>query len=140
MLSPEQVQRYHADGYVTPEFQIPEDVLTDISARVDGLLARHPEFRDNCSALLRDTCAVPSSVTVESPTSIWRSSGVASSLAWDALPGSIGIGSPGGLPCGRNRRASMAIAPVGRFRRTGPVCRRAQWPYGGTCQRRGAGT
>jgi hypothetical protein len=54
MLSPEQVQRYHADGYVTPEFQIPEEVLADISARVDRLLARHPEFRDNCSALLRE--------------------------------------------------------------------------------------
>ncbi len=53
MLSQDQIEAYHRDGYVTPHFRIPDEVLADMAARTDRLLARHPEFRDNCSALLR---------------------------------------------------------------------------------------
>lgn len=53
MLSEEQVTRYHEDGYVIPDYRLPEEVLDDIRADHDRLLARHPEFHDYCPTLLR---------------------------------------------------------------------------------------
>jgi hypothetical protein len=53
VLTQEQVEAYHRHGFVTPDFRFPGEVIEDIGARVDRLLARHPQFRDNCSALLR---------------------------------------------------------------------------------------
>ena len=55
MLSNEQIAHYHDQGYVFPDFRLPRQTLDMIRADHDRLLAehpQHPEFRDNCSALL----------------------------------------------------------------------------------------
>ena len=52
-LSEAEVDRYHEDGYVIPEYRLPEETLQDIRANYDRLLTRYPEFRDYCPMLLR---------------------------------------------------------------------------------------
>ena len=52
-LSEAEVDRYHENGYVIPEYRLPEETLQDIRADYDRLLTRHPEFRDYCPMLLR---------------------------------------------------------------------------------------
>ncbi len=52
MLSEDQIARYHDDGFVVPDFRLPQATLARIRADHDRLLERHPEFRDYCSSLL----------------------------------------------------------------------------------------
>ena len=52
-LSEAEVDRYHEDGYVIPEYRLPEKIFQDIRADYDRLLTHHPEFRDYCPMLLR---------------------------------------------------------------------------------------
>ena len=52
MLSPEQIERYRTDGYVVPDYRVPEPVLADIRSAHDRLIERHPRFSDYCPALL----------------------------------------------------------------------------------------
>lgn len=52
MLSDSEIAQYHDRGYVFPDFKLPADTLAEIRADHDRLLARYPEFRDNCSDLL----------------------------------------------------------------------------------------
>jgi ectoine hydroxylase-related dioxygenase (phytanoyl-CoA dioxygenase family) len=52
MLSDVEIGRYHEDGYVIPDFRLPEEVLDEIRAAHGRLLQKHPEFRDYCSSLL----------------------------------------------------------------------------------------
>ena len=52
MLTETQVRRYHEDGFVIPDFRMPRRVLCSIRERHARLLARHPEFRNYCPALL----------------------------------------------------------------------------------------
>lgn len=52
MLTEEQLRRYQADGYVVPSFRLDEEALEAIKGAHDRLLARHPQFRDYCPALL----------------------------------------------------------------------------------------
>jgi len=52
MLSNDQIEKYHRDGYVTPDFRLADDVLDDIRGAHSRLVARHPEFSDYCSAVL----------------------------------------------------------------------------------------
>ena len=52
MLSEEQLRRYQEDGYVVPSFRLDEGTLEDIKCAHSRLLARHPQFRDYCPALL----------------------------------------------------------------------------------------
>ena len=52
MLSDVEIQKYHEDGYVIPDFRLPEATLEEIRGAHGRLLARHPEFRDYCSCLL----------------------------------------------------------------------------------------
>lgn len=52
MLTPDQVAEYHEKGYVVPDYRLSEETLESIRRDHDRLLAAHPEFRDNCSALL----------------------------------------------------------------------------------------
>lgn len=52
MLTKDQVEQYHHEGYVTPDYLLPERVLEDIRAAHDRLVERHPEFGDYCSAVL----------------------------------------------------------------------------------------
>ena len=53
MLTDAQVVQYHEDGYVIPDFQMPEEVITAIQERHADLLKKHPEFRDYCPAILQ---------------------------------------------------------------------------------------
>ena len=52
MLDSEQIAGYHRDGYVIPDFQVPEETLASIRARHAALLEREPRFRDYCPMLL----------------------------------------------------------------------------------------
>jgi hypothetical protein len=52
MLSEAEVQQYHEDGYVVPDFRLPEATLEEIRGAHGRLLQKHPEFRDYCSCLL----------------------------------------------------------------------------------------
>ncbi|MBM82587.1 MAG: phytanoyl-CoA dioxygenase family protein [Planctomycetaceae bacterium] len=52
MLTQEQIETYHRDGFVTPDFRLPDDVIQDIKVMHDRLVERNPEFSDYCSALL----------------------------------------------------------------------------------------
>ena len=52
MLTQDQIDAYHRDGYVVPDFRLPADVVESIRARHAALLGRHPEFRDYCPMLL----------------------------------------------------------------------------------------
>ena len=52
MLSADEIESYHVDGYVIPDFRLENSVLDDIRANHDRLLARHPEFSDYCPAVL----------------------------------------------------------------------------------------
>jgi chlorinating enzyme len=52
MLTDAEVERYHEDGYITPDFRLDDVVLQDIADAHDRLVSRYPEFSDYCSALL----------------------------------------------------------------------------------------
>ncbi|MFP6696766.1 MAG: phytanoyl-CoA dioxygenase family protein [Alphaproteobacteria bacterium] len=52
MLSAAQIAEYHEKGYVVPDYRLGADVLDAIRRDHDRLLASHPDFRDNCPALL----------------------------------------------------------------------------------------
>lgn len=52
MLTQDQIDQYHRDGFVTPDFRLPDDVIEDIKAAHERLVDRHPEFSDYCSAVL----------------------------------------------------------------------------------------
>ena len=52
MLSKLQIEQYENDGYVVPDFKMPEDILNKIEERHDELLKKHPEFKNYCPAIL----------------------------------------------------------------------------------------
>ena len=52
MLSKEQIEQYHEDGYVIPDFRLPEQTLQDMRDAHTRMVERHPEFRDYCSHVL----------------------------------------------------------------------------------------
>ncbi len=52
MLSKDQIEQYHRDGYVTPDYRLSDTVLDDIRDAHDRLIRRYPEFSDYCSALM----------------------------------------------------------------------------------------
>ena len=51
-LTDRQIEQHHSDGFVTPDYRVPEPVLDDIRETHSRLVTRHPEFTDYCSALL----------------------------------------------------------------------------------------
>ena len=53
MLSDNEIGKYHDDGYVIPDFRMPDEVVESARARFARLLDKHPEFKDNCGPLLR---------------------------------------------------------------------------------------
>lgn len=53
MLTEAQVAQYHEDGYVIPDFVMPDEVIEAIQNRHAALLEKHPEFRDYCPAILQ---------------------------------------------------------------------------------------
>ena len=52
MLSQLQIEQYENDGYVVPDFKMPEDTLNKIEERHDELLKKHQEFKNYCPAIL----------------------------------------------------------------------------------------
>lgn len=57
MLTEAQIGQYHEDGYVIPDFCLPEEELETIRWHHDRLIARHPEFRNYCPSLLEHDLA-----------------------------------------------------------------------------------
>lgn len=53
MLEKEEIASYQEDGYVTPDFSLPEDVIDDIKQAYARLLVKHPEFENYCPNLLK---------------------------------------------------------------------------------------
>jgi ectoine hydroxylase-related dioxygenase (phytanoyl-CoA dioxygenase family) len=53
MLTEAQIAKYHEDGYVIPDFTMPDDVIEAIQGRHAALLKKNPEFRDYCAAILQ---------------------------------------------------------------------------------------
>jgi ectoine hydroxylase-related dioxygenase (phytanoyl-CoA dioxygenase family) len=53
MLTETQIAKYHEDGYVIPDFIMPDAVIESIQERHATLLKKHPEFRDYCAAILQ---------------------------------------------------------------------------------------
>ena len=52
MLSKIQIDRYHKDGFVVPDFKMPENTINKIEESHDRLLSNHPEFKNYCPAIL----------------------------------------------------------------------------------------
>ena len=52
LLTQTDMETYRADGYVVPDYRVPEDLLYEIRASHDRLIAGHPEFEDYCPAVL----------------------------------------------------------------------------------------
>jgi hypothetical protein len=52
MLNDQQLARYHEDGYLIPDFQLPEATLAAIREDHERLLRKHPQFRDYCPKVL----------------------------------------------------------------------------------------
>ena len=52
MLTREEVGRYGEQGFVVPDFRLPEDELEDIRNRHARLVGRMPQYRDYCPNLL----------------------------------------------------------------------------------------
>jgi Phytanoyl-CoA dioxygenase (PhyH) len=52
MLTEAQIEQYHRDGYIVPDFCMPASTLALICERHAALLTRQPQFRDYCPALL----------------------------------------------------------------------------------------
>ncbi len=52
MLSADEIESYHVDGYVIPDFRLEDAVVNDIRANHIRLLEKHPEFSDYCPAVL----------------------------------------------------------------------------------------
>ena len=52
MLTRSEIEQYHREGFVTPDFRLEETTLHEIREAHVRLGDRHPEFRDYCSAVL----------------------------------------------------------------------------------------
>ena len=52
MLSEAEIERYHEDGYVIPDFRLNDEQLQSIRKTHDLLIDKYPEFRGYCPAVL----------------------------------------------------------------------------------------
>lgn len=52
MLTVEEIDKYKKDGYVVPNFFMPENILNKIELKHNELLIKHPEFKNYCPAVL----------------------------------------------------------------------------------------
>jgi hypothetical protein len=52
MLSETQIKQYQKDGYVVPNFTMPENIIKKIEESHNKLLSKHPEFKNYCPAIL----------------------------------------------------------------------------------------
>mgnify|MGYP001262999395 FL=1 len=51
LLSELQLKQYEDDGYVIPDFKLPENLLKKIEKRHDELLKKYPQFKNYCPAI-----------------------------------------------------------------------------------------
>ena len=52
MLSSLEIESYHHDGFVIPDFRINEEILEQIRSDHERLLKKHPEFLNYCPNVL----------------------------------------------------------------------------------------
>ncbi|MDA1137357.1 MAG: phytanoyl-CoA dioxygenase family protein [Planctomycetota bacterium] len=52
MLTPDQIDYYHQNGYVTPDYRVPNEILDDIRFTHDRFIEKYPQFVDYCPASL----------------------------------------------------------------------------------------
>ena len=52
MLTSEEIKRYKEDGYLIPNFKMPEKDLLEIEDLHDSLIEKFPKFRNYCPAVL----------------------------------------------------------------------------------------
>ena len=52
MLTKAEIEKYKKDGYIVPKFSMPEEILKKIEFKHDELLAKYPEFKNYCPAVL----------------------------------------------------------------------------------------
>ncbi|MCY4450770.1 MAG: phytanoyl-CoA dioxygenase family protein [Immundisolibacterales bacterium] len=52
MLTNSQLEQYHEDGYVIPDYRLPQENIEEIREAHDRLLARHPQFLNYCPNVL----------------------------------------------------------------------------------------
>ncbi len=52
MLSKDQIASYHKNGFVIPEYRLPEEFIEKIRKQSDELVEQHSQFRDYCPTLL----------------------------------------------------------------------------------------
>ena len=52
MLTSEEIKKYKEDGYLIPNFQMPEKDLLEIEELHDSLVKKFPKFRNYCPAIL----------------------------------------------------------------------------------------
>ena len=52
MLTSEEIKKYKEDGYLVPNFQMPEKDLLEIEELHDSLVKKFPKFRNYCPAIL----------------------------------------------------------------------------------------
>ena len=52
MLSTTQIDQYHQDGYVVPDYRLPNETIHAIKIDHARLIERYPQFFDYCGALL----------------------------------------------------------------------------------------
>lgn len=52
MLTLQQLTHYREQGFVIPDFRLPDSTIQSIKDDFDRFLERYPEFRQNCAALL----------------------------------------------------------------------------------------
>ena len=52
MLSPDQIDQYHEQGYVIPDYRLSADTIEDIKIAHQRLIEKSPQFSDYCGALL----------------------------------------------------------------------------------------
>ena len=52
MLSKKQIKEYHHDGYIIPNFQMPEQDLLEIEKLHEELIKNHPKYLNYCPAIL----------------------------------------------------------------------------------------
>ena len=52
MLSSEEIQKYNEEGFLIPNFIMPEKDLIEIEELHKSLIEQHPKFRNYCPAVL----------------------------------------------------------------------------------------
>ena len=54
MLTAEEIERYHAQGYVVPDWRVPTDQLAAMRQAAEAMLAANPRYADLHPALLEE--------------------------------------------------------------------------------------